>query len=849
VFTGFMGLVQVFFIASPEDILYFANPGSADRFRLSYLFHWADMDNHAIYNWKELINGKNHILSIPEAHKMIGYYTVPDRDADVLKVCRSYQCVAIKAIVRRTMTQKWGNHDQKGGFVWCTTGGGKTLTSFKAGQLIIDLNLADKVVFVVDRKALDDQSAKEYNSFERDGEFVVTTTSSWNLFQRLKAYDHEMILTSIQKLSHINADAQHIDKATLDVISEKRIVFIIDEAHRSQFGEMHRSVEDTFYNALFFGFTGTPIMAKNMKQGEQTTESVFGNCLAVYSLASGIRDGNVLGFWPEYIKTFRDEDVREAIALHEAKVRDISQLVPGTENYKTYKYYKDIAPMVSTYDKDGKLLEKGIEDFLSSADYNSDAHREAVVGNILDNIYTVSHGTKGTLFHGILATSSIPEAYEYWKLFQKKAQKLHVTALFDPNVNSNEKSTSSKEQHLIEIIIRYNKDFGTQYNRKTDPGYAAFKEDIMSRLSHKQAYKYIGNDPSKCLDLVIVVDQLLTGFDSAYINVIYMDKVMESEALIQAISRTNRIYDKEEKPNGLVKFYRKPESMKKKLENALELYCQGDSDGVQEKELKDNIIFMNRLFNDISDIFSHDKIENFSRLPSADEDKQAFRKNFLLMKAAMRSSILQGFKWSNEWGKKTDFDETTYKTLTMRFSEIPGSGGHRPPVFKPGFGLDTDVSSARGAQIDAEYLEARFRILTTSEVINSEIVQDIKSHLGTLPEILQQYALKVLADVENKKLSVEPGKRFMEYIHEYQEKHIFSAIKEEAEKFGLNEQLFLEIYKNTGSNGIDQIKLKKLENSADINLVMEYFKTSKLMAKIKLHAELSNFILDHKAEK
>ena len=292
-----MGLVQVFWAISPEDALYFANPGSQDRFNPAFFFHWGDRDNHIIRDWRELIAGPSHILSVPEAHKLIGYYTIADRNADVLKVCRSYQYTAINAIVSRAMKQHWGDHQQRGGFVWCTTGGGKTMTSFKAGQLILDMGFAEKVVFVVDRRALDEQSTREYNSFARDGESVCSTTSSVNLFNKLKSRkaDDAMIMTSIQKLANVNEEASHIDAATLAEVAAKRICFIVDEAHRSQFGKMHRRVKDTFYNALFFGFTGTPILAKNMKASEETTESIFGTCLAVYSLATGIRDGNVLG--------------------------------------------------------------------------------------------------------------------------------------------------------------------------------------------------------------------------------------------------------------------------------------------------------------------------------------------------------------------------------------------------------------------------------------------------------------------------------------------------------------------------------------------------------------------------
>jgi len=857
VFTGFMSLVQVFWAVTPEDALYFSNPGDKDKFNSAFFFRWGDRDNNIIKDWKELIKGTNHILSIPEAHKMIGYYTTADVNADILKVVRSYQYTAIKSIVEKTKDHIWGNVDkeqQKGGYVWCTTGGGKTMTSFKAGQLIIDMNLADKVVFVVDRKALDEQSYKEYSSFQRDGETIVQTTSSSNLFNKLKSpnSDDSLILTSIQKLANVNEDSDKIEKKTLEMVAQKRIVFIVDEAHRSQFGLMHESVKTTFYNALFFGFTGTPIMNDNMRDGEQTTESVFGRPLAIYSLATGIRDKNVLGFWPQYVKTFKDDDIRKAVVCRELKKtkEELEKLIPGTNEYRLYKHYMQEAPMASKYDDSGKIVEKGIEDFLVNNDFNK-AHRIAVVDNILEHFKTISNGTKGTLFHSILATSSIQEACEYWELFRLKAKELNVTALFDPNINGNTIEVIQKSETIVKIIEHYNSTFETSFNRKNDPNLEGFKADLTARLAHKKPYQHIGNNHQKCLDIVIVVDQLLTGFDSAYVNVLYMDKEMEYDNLIQAISRTNRIFDNDEKPWGMVKFYRKPETMRRNLDKALELYCQGDATGVQEKELEDNIKKLNELYSDICDIFSHDNIQNFITLPSSDADRQKFRKDFCEMKSTLRAAFLQGFKWSNEYASKLNFNESTYKILKMRFNELhTGGGGNRKP--KLGFDLETHISETKGEQIDSAYLEARFVILTISDIEREnkyDIVQDIKNHLGILPSVLQKYAIQVLTDIETKKFEFIPGKKFMEYISEYRNTAIKNAVTDEAVKFGLDIDLFLDIYYKSDSNGIDQLKLKTLENTSNINLAMEYFKTSSAFAaRRKMHAEICEFIEMQKAE-
>ena len=857
IFKGFMGLVQVFWAISPEDALYFANPGSHDRFHPAFFFHWGDRDNHIIRDWRELIAGPSHILSVPEAHKLIGYYTIADRNADVLKVCRSYQYTAINAIVRRAGKQRWGEHQQRGGFVWCTTGGGKTMTSFKAGQLILDLGFADKVVFVVDRRALDEQSTREYNSFARDGESVCSTTSSVNLFNKLKSRkaDDAMIMTSIQKLANVNEEASHIDAATLAEVAGRRICFIVDEAHRSQFGKMQRRVKDTFYNALFFGFTGTPILAKNMKDSEETTESIFGPCLAVYSLATGIRDGNVLGFWPEYDPTFAEQDMRRVIALREAKISDASELKPGTKSFAAYQYYMTKAPMATVYKPDGSIETKGIEDFFSSADYDSDAHRRAVVRHILDNRLMVAFGGEhGTRFHGMLATSSIPEAYAYWQLFQEMAPGLHVTALFDPNIDQNTAGVIDKEEWLIAIIGRYNEQFDTQFNRRTDPHYERFKSDLTARLAHKKPYQHIANDAAKCLDLVIVVDQLLTGFDSVYLNVLYMDKVMESDALIQAISRTNRIYDNTEKPWGMVKFYRKTHTMRRNLQDALELYCEGDTAGVMEQELMANLHLLNALYENIAALFEHDGIEHFCRLPEDPAAQQKFRKDFTKMRSTLRAAFLQGFQWSGAYAGSLVFDEMTYHILRERFRELPSTGTHSQTP-RAGYQLETNLTSVLGEQIDSDYLESRFKILTISDIEardqeanKAAVMKDIEANLGILPAHLQPYARQVLDDIQSGTLCAEPGKRFRTYITEYREHAISHAVHEEAAKYGIDEAKLLDVYRTTGTQGINQIALKEVENTADITKIMQIYGCSRFAAKSKLHAALTNYISAQRAE-
>lgn len=867
IFRGFMGLVQVFWAITPEDAIYFANAGDPDKFNEAFFFRWGDRNNKIIHNWKELISSNTHILSIPEAHKLIGYYCVADTLKDTLIISRSYQYAAIRAIVARTAKQRWGNHEPLGGYVWCTTGGGKTLTSFKAGQLITDMNLADKVVFVVDRKVLDSQSNREYNSFARPGETVSETTSTNDLFHKLAGSksDEKMIVTSIQKISRINDDAEKIRKDVLERIKEKRIVFIIDEAHRSQFGVMHDRVKKTFYNALFFGFTGTPIFPHNMKPGELITETVFGRCLAIYSLATGIRDGNVLGFWPEAIKTFLDDELKKKVALHECHATSPDDIVVGSPEWQLYRNLTHNTPMATELDesgnpkkdKFGKVM-KGIEDYLPSGQYNDSnhEHHNAVVEYIVDNFTTIAYGEYKTLFHGILATDGIDEAVYYWERFRQVAPELNVTALFSTDVSANTKTTIDKEKALIKIVDAYNQRYGTNYNRKTDPDHSGFKEDLISRLAHKKPYAHIGNDHDQCIDIVIVVNQLLTGFDSQYINVLYLDKVMEEDALIQAISRTNRIYDNNEKPWGMVKFFRKPYTMKRNLREALKMYCEGDYADVEVSDLNQNIDKLNTIYDDIAAIFAQDKIENFECLPKKDENRQKFRKEFYKMKSTMRAAMLQGLKWKNEYGEKLKFDEKTYKILTMRYNDLPsrGGGGQRNP--RPGYDVKANISSMEMEKIDAEYLEAQFKIITMRDVegpdayekLKASAIAEIRKNLGMLSEIQQRYAKLILSDIENEILVVEEGRKFMDYIQEYMARIERENIESFSAILGIDAEELYILYKEYSSGEVDPLKLEKLKKTADFERVKAYYGCTALKARARLHADLKKFIEERKAE-
>ena len=399
VFTGLFSLVQVFVAMSPEETVYFANPGPDCRFNTDFYFHWADFNNERLNDWKVLAST---LLSIPMAHQLIGFYTVADDTDGVLKVMRSYQYYAANKISDTVAKHQWEKGSQMGGFIWHTTGSGKTMTSFKSAQLIANSKDADKVIFLIDRIELGTQSALEYRGFAEETDSIQETEDTAVLIAKLKSPDpaNTLIVTSIQKMSNIKDDALgRMKKADLDVILKKRIVFIVDECHRDTFGDMMQTVKQTFPKALFFGFSGTPIQIENLKKGN-TTSDVFGNELHRYSIADGIRDRNVLGFDPDKVLTFKEKDIRTAIALDKAKASNVTEALGDAKKKKIFYKYMSEVPMAGFLNSDGTYT-KGIEDFLlENGQYRTDEHQKMVVEDILENWEVISHERQTTMdFH------------------------------------------------------------------------------------------------------------------------------------------------------------------------------------------------------------------------------------------------------------------------------------------------------------------------------------------------------------------------------------------------------------------------------------------------------------------
>ena len=329
-----------------------------------------------------------------------------------------------------------------------------------------------------------------------------------------------------------------------------------------------------------------------------TTATVFGNELHRYSIADGIRDKNVLGFDPYKVLTYKDQDTRRVVALEKAKADTVQEAMSDPAKKAVFMEYMQNIPMAGGCSGDGSYV-KGIEDYLPISQYRTDEHQSMVVKDIVDNWMILSQGNK---FHALFATSSIPEALEYYRRFKEAKTGIKVTALFDPSIDNNG-GAKIKEDGLIELIGDYNENYKQDF---TIASYAKMKKDIAARLAHKKPYERIEREPEKEIDLLIVVDQMLTGFDSKWINTLYLDKVLRYENIIQAFSRTNRLFGPD-KPFGTIKYYRKPHTMEKNIEAAVKLYSGDKPFGLFAQRLHKNLANMNFLFAQIKDVFEQEK--------------------------------------------------------------------------------------------------------------------------------------------------------------------------------------------------------------------------------------------------
>lgn len=854
--TGIFSMVQIFVAMTPEETLYFANPGidgldARGNFPTKFMFHWEDVNNVHVDAWNKIAEG---LLSMPMAHELIGLYTIADGGDGILKVLRSYQYYAVSTIDSIVSKADWGAIHPMGGYITHTTGSGKTMTSFKAAEVLALRRRADKVIFLVDRIELGTQSLNEYRNFANPQETVNATEDTDTLVSLLTSSEPSAMLTvtSIQKLSRADGEQPYATEAEIAKINAKRVVIIVDECHRTTFGEMMGVIRHTFPHAMLFGFTGTPIVEENAKNFS-TTADIFGNELLHYTMADGMADGNVLGFDLIKVMTYDDQDLRRVVALEKAKAKTDAEAINDPKKFKVYYHYMQDVPMADEKDANGNVTH-GIESYIGASQYDRDEHRTAVVADILNNWVLRS---RNSMFHALLATSSIPEAIKYYRLIKKMAPELKITSVFDPNV-PNTGDQAFKEDGLVEIIEDYNARYFGGQDHFTLSNHTSFKKDVAARLAHKKPYKHIENKPDEELDLVIVVEQLLTGFDSKWLNTLYLDKVLEYERVIQAFSRTNRVFGPE-KPHGTIVYYRKPHTMEQNIKAAVKLYSGDKPLALFVQKLDRNIKDMNETYKSICKLFEEDGIHNFECVPASDASKAKFARLFKELSVTLESAKVQGFVWDqltywfDDEGQQIDrmtfnkraqdimcetdvqevaldFDEDAYLVLAMRYSEL-FSGGEGGGMDVP-YEIDSHLTAIDTGLIDARYMEEKFekwmKSLDTPGVSPEEVehnLNELHNEFGRLSEVDQKYAHMLIHDIQVGDAKLHHGWSLRDYINDYKKGAEEGDIARLEEVLGVDDALLRDLIalhpneQSINSHG----RCDRLRETVDFDQARAYF--------------------------
>lgn len=779
-FRGIFSLVQVFVAMNPEEAVYYANPGPEGKFNPLFYFHWTDTNNEYINEWHKFLHS---LLSIPRAHEMIGFYTVPDASDGVLKILRPYQVYAAEKVSSIVSAAHWTKSEQKAGYIWHTTGSGKTLTSFKTAQLIANMSKADKVVFLIDRVELGEQSYLDYTNFANVDDSISDTGDTDALIRLLKSdeADEKVIVTSIQKMSRIKPGS--VPQSVIDRIKTKRIVFIVDECHRDQNGDMHQIIEHTFPTAMFFGYTGTP--------DHQETKDIFGDEQHRYTIAHGIRDNNVLGFDGYRVCVYDDDEVRVQVGLNQVHASTVEEAMSDDAKRDNFLYF------LNRTSKPCPMTE--IEQHVPLSQFQTDDYRKSVVKDIIDKWAIRS---AGSLFHAIFATSSIPEAIKYYRLFAdakgRGEHNLKITAVFDPS-DDNGSTSILKMQGITDILNDYNSMFGKFYDIAHYPN---FKKDLCLRLAHKDPYRGLARESQ--INIVIVVDQLLTGFDSKWINTVYLDKLLRGKNFIQAASRTNRLYGPEKK-HGTIVWYRYPHTTQKNFEAAVGEYSGNHPFGVFVDKLEKNLNAMNLLFSEIKDHFESEGIRDFEKNADDLAWKKKFAQLFVSFNDKLDSAKLQGFFWgdykytfSHDDGTISEvqvlFDQNTYFVLVQRYRELFVRTGPEP---EPPYDIDPHITEIKTDSINNAYMNSRFKQYLRNldggdQDAKQKALNELHKSFASLSQEDQSFAKQLLTDIENG-LPIEAGKDFTDYIAEYKAKAYNDQIHEIAEGLGIDEEKLKEL--------------------------------------------------------
>jgi type I restriction enzyme R subunit len=684
---GLFQYVQLFVISNGVNTKYYAN-NRKQSFKQT--FYWSDVKNNPI---RQIEAFTQAFLEPCHLSKIITRYIVLPQ-TKVLMVLRPYQYYAAEAILERVKASS-DVIPAAGGYVWHTTGSGKTLTSFKASQLIAALPQVHKVVFVVDRKDLDYQTQREFDTFAKGS--VDTTNNTSKLVSQFTD-DSKIIVTTIQKLNTAISKKHHLSK--MDALKDKRIVFIFDECHRSQFGETHNRIKAYFNNSQLFGFTGTPIFADNAVKnelGKRTTKELFGECLHKYVITDAIRDENVLRFSVEYIGRYKHkDDVRTDLDINVEAI--------------------DTKELMESEDRLNKIV-----DYL---------------------IANHSRKTHSKEFSAMLCVSSVDMLMRYYDTFKRKKQEgkhdLRIATIFSYTANEDDKEANGYipddeievpegkpiNQHsrdkLDECIADYNALYGTSYSTRDSESFYNYYKDIAKRMKEREREGFLDKDR---VDILLVVNMFLTGFDAKKLNTLYVDKNLKYHGLLQAYSRTNRIFNEQKSQGNIVSF----RNLKAATDEAITLFSNKDAiEEIVMQPYEDYVTKFDAAYQKL--IALTPTVASVDELPSEEEELEFVKAFRDLIRLKNILSCFSNFSFEGLAMDEQDFEDYKSKYLDLH-QKVKGTGKEKESILND---VDFELELIQRDEINVAYILRLLAALINAKPADKEKQkQDIKRLLDS----------------------------------------------------------------------------------------------------------------------
>lgn len=723
-YSGLFHYTQLFVISNGVDTKYYSNNS---KLNYKFTFYWTDKNNNRISDLTEFAGS---FLDRCHLYKMLSKYIVLNNTSESLMVLRPYQFYAVEAILNKALISN------DNGYIWHTTGSGKTLTSFKASQLLAQEKNIDKIVFVVDRRDLDYQTTKEFNSFCKGS--VDGTDNTASLVSQLTS-SNKMVITTIQKLIRAIDNDKYEHK--MNLVKNNKIILIFDECHRSQFGDMHKTITDYFTNIHYFGFTGTPIFADNANNN-RTTKTLFGECLHKYQIKDAINDGNVLGFAVEYVGRYVNKNSRNQ-------------------------------PDINVEDIDTKEL------------MESEKRLEAITEYIINN-----HGAKtyNKEYTGIFAISSVNVLHKYYELFSRdKSHNLKIATIFSYSANEEGDGGDEHSRDKLErYIIDYNSMFGTNFSTDT---FSEYYIDVAKRVKNKE------------IDILLVVNMFLTGFDSKPLNTLYVDKNLNYHGLIQAFSRTNRVFTEKKKHGNIVCF----RNLKKKVDEAITLYSDPDAvDVVLMAPYEDYVMEFNKSIEGLRDITT--EVRDIDNLESENEKLEFIKQFRELLRLKTRLQIYTEFDFND-----LHIDEQTFADYQSKYLDLYEEFNNPNTKEKVSIleEVDFEIELLKRDDINVNYILNLLKDLDKSSV---SYAQDRKAILDIMDKTRELRSKKELIerfiDSNLQNLSEENGfdTEFESFIDREKKAEIEDLIEQENLKKEVVQDI-LEEYEFSGK--LDNSKIKE----------------------------------------